>query len=85
MRRWNGWGDEATEVELPAHGEAFLAELIGPGQRLADASLQDVLARVPASRLAPNPLICVDAEVRVRLSLIHIEMCIRDSCCTGHA
>ena len=47
MRRWNGWGDEATEVELPAHGEAFLAELIGPGQRLADASLQDVLARVP--------------------------------------
>ena len=27
MRRWNGWGDEATEVELPAHGEAFLAEL----------------------------------------------------------
>ncbi len=66
MRRWNGWGDEATEVELPAHGEAFLAELIGPGQRLADASLQDVLARVPASRLAPNPLICVDAEVRVR-------------------
>ena len=50
MRRWNGWGDEATEVELPAHGEAFLAELVGPGQRLADASLQDVLARVPASR-----------------------------------
>lgn len=66
MRRWNGWGDEATEVELPAHGEAFLAELVGPGQRLADASLQDVLARVPASRLAPNPLISQDAEVRVR-------------------
>ena len=66
MRRWNGWGDEATEVELPAHGEAFLAELVGPGQRLADASLQDVLARVPASRLAPHPLICQDAEVRVR-------------------
>ncbi|PKM34476.1 MAG: hypothetical protein CVV08_00780 [Gammaproteobacteria bacterium HGW-Gammaproteobacteria-12] len=66
MRRWNGWGDEATEVELPAHGEAFLAELVGPGQRLADASLQEVLARVPASRLAPHPLICQDAEVRVR-------------------
>jgi alkyldihydroxyacetonephosphate synthase len=38
MRRWNGWGDEATVVELPAHGEAFLAELVGPGQLLADAS-----------------------------------------------
>lgn len=66
MRRWNGWGDEATEVELPAHGEAFLAELIGPGQRLADASLQQVLAGVPPSRLPPHPLVCQDAEVRVR-------------------
>jgi alkyldihydroxyacetonephosphate synthase len=66
MRRWNGWGDEATEVELPAHGEAFLADLVGPGQRLADASLEAVLARVPASRLPPHPLISVDAEVRVR-------------------
>ena len=44
MRRWNGWGDEATEVELPAHGEAFLAELIGP----ALASLDLVLAQTDA-------------------------------------
>ena len=41
MRRWNGWGDEATVVDLPAHGEAFLAELIGSGQKLADATLAD--------------------------------------------
>ncbi len=66
MRRWNGWGDEATVVELPAHGEAFLAELIGPGQTLADARLEQVLARVPASRLPAHPLICLDAEERVR-------------------
>ena len=48
MRRWNGWGDEATVVELPAHGEAFLAELVGSGQLLADASLEQVLAAVSA-------------------------------------
>ncbi|MDX1723124.1 MAG: FAD-binding oxidoreductase [Pseudomonas sp.] len=66
MRRWNGWGDEATVVELPSHGEAFLAELIGPGQVLADASLEQVLARVPASRLPPHPLISLDAEARLR-------------------
>lgn len=66
MRRWNGWGDEATVVELPAQGEAFLAELIGPGQTLADARLEQVLARVPASRLPAHPLICLDAEERVR-------------------
>ncbi|WP_372873546.1 FAD-binding oxidoreductase [Pseudomonas sp.] len=66
MRRWNGWGDEATVVELPSHGEVFLADLIGPGQVLADASLEQVLAKVPASRLPAHPLISQDAEERVR-------------------
>ncbi|BAN47827.1 hypothetical protein PCA10_20950 [Metapseudomonas resinovorans NBRC 106553] len=66
MRRWNGWGDEATVVELPANGAAFLAGRIGAGQPLPDASLEQVLARVPASRLAAHPLISLDAETRVR-------------------
>ncbi|MBD2836636.1 FAD-binding oxidoreductase [Pseudomonas sp. JM0905a] len=66
MRRWNGWGDEATVVELPANGAMFLAERISEGQPLPDASLEQVLARVPASRLAPHPLISLDAETRVR-------------------
>jgi alkyldihydroxyacetonephosphate synthase len=66
MRRWNGWGDEATVVELPSHGEAFLAELIGPGRALADASLEQVLAKVPASRLPAHPLVSQDAEARLR-------------------
>jgi alkyldihydroxyacetonephosphate synthase len=57
---------KATVVELPAHGEAFLAELIGAGQTLADASLEQVLATVPASRLQAHPLICLNAEDRVR-------------------
>ena len=66
MLRWNGWGDEATVVDLPAHGEAFLAELIGSGQKLADATLAEVLAKVPASRLPVHPLVITDAEDRVR-------------------
>ncbi|MES2818502.1 MAG: FAD-binding oxidoreductase [Pseudomonadota bacterium] len=66
MRRWNGWGDEATVVELPAHGAGFLAARIGPGRRLADADLASVLARVPLSRLAAHPLVVTAAEDRVR-------------------
>ncbi|MBS7661266.1 FAD-binding oxidoreductase [Pseudomonas lalucatii] len=66
MRRWNGWGEESTEVGLPAHGQAFLAELVGPGQALADASLAQVLAKVPSSRLAAHPLVSLDAESRLR-------------------
>ena len=67
MRRWNGWGDEATVVELPAHGAAFLEKLVGAGRSLPDATLEQVLARVPATRLqVRHPLVSVDGEVRVR-------------------
>ncbi|WP_263141721.1 FAD-binding oxidoreductase [Pseudomonas sp. RIT-PI-AD] len=66
MRRWNGWGDEATVVDLPAHGAGFLAARIGTGQALADASLAEVVARVPPSRLSAHPLVSLDAEARIR-------------------
>lgn len=66
MRRWNGWGDEATVVELPPGGADFLAVRIGSGRPLPDASLESVLARVPASRLEAHPLITTRAEDRVR-------------------
>ena len=67
MRRWNGWGEESTVVELPKHGAGFLAEKIGVGQVLPDATLEQVLAQVPASRLSePHALVSLDAEVRVR-------------------
>jgi alkyldihydroxyacetonephosphate synthase len=66
MRRWNGWGDEATVVELPKHGAAFLGDLIGAGQVLPDASLAEVLAKVPGSRLPTHELVVTAAEDRVR-------------------
>ncbi|WP_160287740.1 FAD-binding oxidoreductase [Pseudomonas knackmussii] len=65
MRRWNGWGEETTAMELPAAGREFLAEAIGPGMTLADASLEAVLAKVPASRLAEHPLVIREAHDRL--------------------
>ena len=46
MRRWNGWGDATTVVELPAQGASFLAERLGDGRALPDATLETALARV---------------------------------------
>ena len=51
MRRWNGWGDESITDELPARGAAAIERVVGPGTPSRYATLADVLARVPASRL----------------------------------
>lgn len=66
MRRWNGWGDSATTMELPEQGADFLQNLVGRGQVLPDASLEDVMAQVPPSHLPAHQLVSVDAETRVR-------------------
>lgn len=66
MRRWNGWGDSATVMELPKQGIEFLHNALGQGRRLQDASLAEVIAQVPPSRLPEHTKVSVDAETRVR-------------------
>ena len=65
MRRWNGWGDATTVVELPAQGASFLHERLGEGRALPDATLEAALARVPISRLAEHALYSIDAHDRL--------------------
>ncbi|MCU1748608.1 FAD-binding oxidoreductase [Pseudomonas sp. 6D_7.1_Bac1] len=65
MRRWNGWGDETTVVELPAHGADFLLARVGAGWTLPDASLDSALALVPPSRLAAHGLYSIEAHDRL--------------------
>lgn len=68
MKRWNGWGDDknALDYELSTTALRFLASLIGKSTPLPDASLEQVLASVPESRLPPHELYSVDAEDRLR-------------------
>ncbi len=67
MRRWNGWGgDSATTMELPEQGAAFLHNAVGSGRVLIDASLDEVIAQVPPSRLPEHKNVSVDTETRVR-------------------
>lgn len=66
MRRWNGWGDDQFNLELPPQGQQFLGERIGAATALDDASLDWVCSQVPESRLPAHELIDTDTETRVR-------------------
>ncbi len=66
MRRWNGWGDDDVHATLAPAVLDLLARLIGPSTRPADATFESVVAGVPASRLASDPLLDIDPAARVR-------------------
>ena len=65
MRRWNGWGDDATSYALPESAARYLAALIGDGSPTPDASLEQALASVPASRLPAHPLVQTEPHERL--------------------
>ena len=68
MRLWNGWGNENSDLsmELNSGLKMLLGALVGPSISLPEATLAEVVAKVPDSRLAAHPLISLDAETRVR-------------------
>lgn len=66
VRRWNGWTDEGDNVALPEGAARLLESLVGPGRRPRDATLDEVVATIPASRLAPTPLATDDPVDRIR-------------------
>ena len=69
MQRWNGWGDEGITHVLSGEALGFLRQRVGAGQPILDAGFGAVCAGVPASRLAPHPLIDTTPAVRVRHAL----------------
>jgi alkyldihydroxyacetonephosphate synthase len=68
MKRWNGWGDDKNDLdyELSESALGFVEGLIGQSTPLPNASLEQVLARVPASRLPAHDLYSIDGEDRLR-------------------
>ncbi|TMD30281.1 MAG: FAD-binding oxidoreductase [Chloroflexi bacterium] len=67
MRRWNGWGDEGVSVPVAPEALVHLERLIGPGRSQPDASLEETLARLPASRLSvSDPLLSTEPAERLR-------------------
>jgi len=65
MRRWNGWGDDAIQMDLPPKGLYLLQELIGKGRSRPDYPLEKFLEQIPESHLPRHPLISVDLKLRL--------------------
>ena len=70
MRRWNGWAEEGSTAALSREASRLLELEVGPpvDDLPPDATLGEVLAAVPPSRLPPDDRLSVDAEDRVRHS-----------------
>ena len=67
MRRWNGWIEEGGHPPtIPGGARRLLEAEIGPGTRPVDAALEDVLARLPESRLPGIAGASTDGVDRVR-------------------
>lgn len=65
MRRWNGWGDESDHFELSDDARVFLRARVGEGSTPHNATLEEALSAVPASRLQRTARF--DADARLRL------------------
>ena len=53
MRLWNGWGNEDSDLtmELSSGLRSLLEALVGTGTALPQATLNDVISKVPNTRL----------------------------------
>ncbi|HEY3447370.1 MAG TPA: FAD-binding oxidoreductase [Myxococcales bacterium] len=68
MRRWNGWGDDAEGFALPESAAPFLERAVGGSRPPRDATLSEVCAQVPSSRLPAHPRVSTEESDRVRHS-----------------
>lgn len=66
MRQWNAWGHEGEDFPATEQAQTYLREHLGPAQALPDATLQQALAAVPASRLQARQGWSIDPELRLR-------------------
>jgi alkyldihydroxyacetonephosphate synthase len=65
MRRWNGWGEEATTYPLPESAGRFLESKVGPGSNIPDVTFERALDTVPPSRLTPYTHLSLEPAERL--------------------
>jgi len=65
MKRWRGWGDDATTYPLPIEALPYLIEHVGQPSPRKDITREELLKKVPRSHLKPSGLIKTDPFERL--------------------
>jgi alkyldihydroxyacetonephosphate synthase len=65
MKRWNGWGEDHTVYAITDQAKAYLANQLGEGDRIPDASMEETITSMPASRLPSSLLFYSTPEIRL--------------------
>ncbi len=66
MKRWNGWGSDEVDYPVSPAAQAFLGEAIGPSEPVPSVDFEDLVKRVPPSRLPDKTWIDRDPGERLR-------------------
>jgi alkyldihydroxyacetonephosphate synthase len=71
MRRWNGWGQDTTDYPLPESAVEYLTQRVGAGSTAPDATQEQILHSLPASRLTAEPSLHLEPAERLRHACGH--------------
>jgi len=66
MKRIQGWGNKNINYPVPESAKQYLKSVVGAPFQLQNAPIEDLIKRVPESRLPDHPLISTDPEDRLR-------------------
>lgn len=68
MKRWNGWGYSTIDMPVPPTAAPLLGSLAGVPRPRLDATLNEVIEKLPPGRLPQDSLLTADPETRLRHS-----------------
>lgn len=66
MKRLQGWGNIDTDYPVPEPAKVFLSEVLGDPLKLKDATPDELLRKVPPSKLKHHAMISTDALTRLQ-------------------
>ncbi|MFW5714092.1 MAG: FAD-binding oxidoreductase, partial [Brevefilum sp.] len=66
MKRIQGWGNTNTDYPVPEPAKQYLEQAVGVPLKLSNVPVEDLIQKVPESKLPDHPLITTEAEERLR-------------------